>query len=89
MFLFFKIRVIPVSGLPGRFSVQGMELIFTNRKRDSGARFGSPEFCVPFTQTVNRLVVPYKWQTTDITQFDSEDDYHTGFQNVSHCQQQS
>ena len=55
MFHFFKISLIPVSGFRGLFSVQGMELIFTNRKRDSGARFSSPQICVLFTQTVNRL----------------------------------
>ena len=31
-----------------------MELICT--KRDSGTKFASPEFCVPFTQTVDRPV---------------------------------
>ena len=33
-----------------------MELIGTNGKCDSGTKFISPEFCVPFVQTVNRLV---------------------------------
>ena len=35
-----------------------MELICTNGKRLFGAKFTSYEFCLPFTQTVNRPVCP-------------------------------
>ena len=40
-----------------------MELICTNGKRDSGTKFTSPEFCLPFAQTANRPVCPCKRQT--------------------------
>ena len=39
-----------------------MKLICTNSKHDSGTKLTSPEFCVPFAQTVDRLVCPCKWQ---------------------------
>ena len=35
-----------------------MELICTTGKRHSGTKFTNPEFCLPFTQTVNRLGCP-------------------------------
>ena len=38
------ISLIPVSGLRGRFPVNPTDLICTNGKRDSGAKFTSPEF---------------------------------------------
>ena len=38
-----------------------MELSFTNGRRNSGAKFTSLEFCVPFAQTVNRPDCPGKW----------------------------
>ena len=38
-----------------------MELICTNGKRDPRTKFTSFEFCLPFAQTVNRPVCPYKW----------------------------
>ena len=31
---------------------------------DSWTKFTSPEICLPFAQTVNRSVCPYKWSTT-------------------------
>ena len=34
------------------------QLICTNGKRDSGAKFTSPELCEPFTHTMNRPVCP-------------------------------
>ena len=42
--------------LRGRFSV--VEMICTYGKRNSGMKFTSPEFCLPFPQTVNRSVCP-------------------------------
>ena len=33
-------------------------------KCDSGTKFTNPEFCLPFTQTVNQPVCPCKWCTT-------------------------
>ena len=40
--------------LRGSFLV--VEMICTNGKRDSGMKFTSPEFCLPFAQTVSRSV---------------------------------
>ena len=37
------------------------ELISTDDKRDRGAKFTSPEVCVPFALPVNRPVFPCKW----------------------------
>ena len=38
-----------------------MKLISTNGKHDSGTKLTSPEFCVPFAQTVDRPVCSCKW----------------------------
>ena len=54
--------LIPISGLRGYFSVNGTVLIGTSGKCDSGAKFTSPEFCVPYTQTMDRPVCPCKWK---------------------------
>ena len=54
----------PVSGFRGRFSVNGTNKIFTNNKGNSGKKFTSAEFFLPFTQTLNRPVCPCKWQRT-------------------------
>ena len=54
MFHFFKDIFIPVSRLRGLFSVN-------EGKRVSGTKLTSPEFCLPFVQTVNRPVCPCKW----------------------------
>ena len=59
VFHFFKAMLIPVSGLRGRFTVNGTDC--ANGKRDSGMKFTTPEFCEPFAQTVDRLVCPCKW----------------------------
>ena len=58
---FFQSRpsLLQVSGLRGRFSVNGTD--FTNGKRDSGTKFTSPEFSLPFIQSVNRPGCPFKW----------------------------
>ena len=40
--------------------------ICTSGKHDSGKKFTSPKFCVPFVQTVNRPVYLCKWQTTPV-----------------------
>ena len=45
--------LIPISGLRGYFSVSGNVLIGTSGKRDSGIKFTSPEFCAPYTQTMD------------------------------------
>ena len=52
-------KVAPVSPLAAVF--RKMKLICTNGKRDSGTKLTSPEFCLPFTQTVNRAVCRCKW----------------------------
>ena len=41
-------------------------------------------FCIKNINTTD--VIPLNWH--DTTHFHSEDDYHTGCRNVSHCQQQ-
>ena len=52
-----------VSGLRGRFSVNGTD--FTNGKRDSGTKF--PEFSLPFIQSVNRPGCLFKWWTSPVS----------------------
>ena len=49
-----KPSFIPVSGLCGRF--WQVELICMINANDSGTKFTSPEFRLPFAQTVNRTV---------------------------------
>ena len=52
--IFSKSSLTPVSRLAAVF--RKMKLICTNGKRDSGTKLTSPEFCLQFTQTVNRAV---------------------------------
>ena len=57
-----EIRVpflIPVPGFRGRFSVDGTDLC--KRKTRFRKEISSPEFCLAFTQTVNRPVFQCKW----------------------------
>ena len=42
------------------------QLICTNGKRDSGAKFTSPELCEPFTHTMNRPVCPCRLRALSI-----------------------
>ena len=56
-----KPSLIPVSGLRGRFSANG--------ERDSGKKFTSPEFCLPFAETLNQPDYPCKCSATIVNDF--------------------
>ena len=56
-----KPSLVSVSRLCGRFPVKGTDLYSGKRDSNSRTRFTSPELCKSFTQTVNRLVCPWKW----------------------------
>ena len=43
-----------ILGLRGYFLVSENALIGTSGKRDSGIKFTSPQFCIPYTQTMDR-----------------------------------
>ena len=62
VFHFFK-AIFDTSFRPSR---SFFELICASGKRDSGAKFTSPEFWVPFAQTVDRPVCPCKRYTNYI-----------------------
>lgn len=44
-----------------------------------GRKFTSPEFCLPFTQTMDPLVCPCKWQTTTKFKYQRKNEVKSGF----------
>ena len=44
-----------------------------------GRKFTSPEFCLPFAQTMDPLVCPCKWQTTTKFKYQRKNEMKSGF----------
>ena len=53
-----KPTLIPVSGLRCHFLVNGSDLYKINGECDSRVKLTSPEFCIPFAQTMDQPVCP-------------------------------
>ena len=58
VFHFFKPSLIPLSGLRSCFLINGNELYKNVNAAIPGRNLPVLNFCVPFAQTVNGLVVP-------------------------------
>ena len=48
----------------------------------------APKLTIVLNKRVFKIKIPSTYNQRDTNLFDSEDDYRTSCQNVSHCQQQ-